>query len=152
MRDNSEAIFCRLTELTRYLDVGNRVDCNIAAGVFDSIVLILSDIVAAECASLQLEITSLGDRSDGTALVQKLEQYQLLMLKIEEVRASAHDFFLLPHLGDPLSELTIIRKDTLRELNSQLEHLMSISHKFISEVGGAAGILKEGIRDNNHFP
>jgi len=151
MRDNSEAISCRLTQLAGFLDGGNRVDCNIAARVFDSTVMILSDIVAAECASLQLEITSLGDRSDGTALVQKLEEYQLLMLEIEKVRASAHDFFLLPHLGDPLSELTIIRKDTLRELNSRLEHLMSISHEFMSGVGEAAYVLKEGIRDNYHF-
>ena len=118
---NCDSVFRELSE--DLPSEGDVFDCNAANRIIEAMDRALFSILTLQRDALELELNDLVGEVGRTKLMQEIEQTNAVFTKLSRHNGRFHNFFLLPHRGEPLHDLTIVRKDTLCELEYTLFEL-----------------------------
>ena len=127
---------------------GDAFDCNAANRIIEAMHRALDSILTLQLGALELELKNLADEVGRTKLLQDIEQTNAIFEKLSGYSARFHNFFLLPHIYEPLNNLTIVRKKTIYELEDAIYGLQHLFRHSGQETDRLRFILEEGIENN----
>ena len=102
---------------------GEVFDCVAAERMFTLMGAALLRILALQRKSLTAMLDETSKEERNAEILVELERTTAIVDRLESHQDRLHNFFLQPHLYDSLDDLTLVRKETLDQLNQQLTEL-----------------------------
>ena len=127
---------------------GDAFDCNAANRIIEAMDRALDSILTLQLGALELELKNLADEVGRTKLLQDIEQTNAIFEKLRGHSARFHNFFLLPHIYEPLNDLTIVRKNTIYELENAIYELQQLFRHSGHLTDRLRRLLEEGMGNN----
>lgn len=127
---------------------GEVFDCVAAERMFTVMSDALLRIFKLQQAALSEMLGDGEDEKKSSEILADLEQTGAILDRLELHNGRLHNFFLQPHLHDSLDKLTLVRKETLKELDWRVAELEDLDRKFAELSVRLRSLFEEGTRDN----
>jgi len=126
-------------------------DCLAAERMFAVMGEALQRILKLQQAALTEMLDDGEEGKNNLEILAELEQTKLILNRLELHHGRLHNFFLQPHLYDPLEKLTLVRKETLEELDYRVTEIEDLNRKVAELSVSLRRLLDEGTRGNHEL-
>lgn len=152
MKFNLIPIFRELAdEFLRLPSQGEGFDCIAAERMFVVMGDALLRILKLQQTALTVMLDDAEEGKESLELLAEIEQIKAIQDRLELHHSRLHSLFLQPHLCDPLDKLTLVRKETLKELDQRVTELEALDLKFSELSVRLRSLFEEGTRNNHEL-